>query len=76
MARDLSLGEIFVELSKKTKSAEKTAWLRQHAERRVFYLLQLALLPQVKWALPEGEPPFKRREGRNYSRTPLVLFVP
>jgi hypothetical protein len=62
-----TLGEVFQELPKKIKHADKIAWLRQHASPALFYVLTLAYRDDLKFALPEGAPPFKPWKGRPYS---------
>lgn len=63
-----TLGEVFAELPKKIKHADKVAYLRQHAGKPLFYVLSLAYRDDApKWLLPEGAPPFKPHKGRKYS---------
>jgi hypothetical protein len=62
-----SLVEIFEELPKKVKHADKTTWLREHASPTLFYVLQLAYRDGITWELPEGAPPFKPHKGRKGS---------
>jgi len=59
-----TLGEIFGELPKKIKNADKVEWLRQFPDRTTFYVLQIAFDPGIKWLLPEGTPPFTPFKGR------------
>jgi hypothetical protein len=63
MARK-TLDEIFTELPKKVKHADKVALLREYPEKPMFYLLSLAYRDDVKFQLPEGAPPFKPFVGR------------
>ena len=68
MAPRKTLGEVFAELPKKVKNADKIEWLRQHHSPAMFYLLTLAFRDDVpKFLLPEGAPPFKPWKGRKYS---------
>lgn len=59
-----TLGEMFTELPKRVKHADKVSLLREHAEKPLFYLLSLAFRDDVKFQLPEGAPPFKPFTGR------------
>jgi len=64
MAQPRMLGEIFTEFLKKPTKSDRIDWLHENAGRPLFYLLQLALLPQAKWALPPGIPPYKPFAGK------------
>ena len=63
MAPRLSLGELFVEVSKTIKHADKIELLHQYSALPLWYLLKLAY-NDVKWDIPEGKPPIKEWKGR------------
>tara|TARA_R110000868_G_scaffold9000_3_gene45573 strand:- start:5707 stop:6177 length:471 start_codon:yes stop_codon:yes gene_type:complete len=56
------LGEIIMEASKASSKADKVKILREHdyTNNSLRGILQLAYDNNIKWALPEGRPPFKK----------------
>jgi hypothetical protein len=51
--------EIFSEVDKATKKADKIAILHKHSSPAMKAILGYTYDPNVKWLLPEGTPPFK-----------------
>ncbi len=62
MARRM-LSEIFIEVEKKVKHADKAAVLQKYASPALFYVIRLAYDPTITWSLPEGVPPYKEHKG-------------
>lgn len=61
-----SLGEVFAEVRKKIKHADKIEVLRANAAKPVFYLLSLSYRDDVKFLLPEGSPPYEPFKGKKW----------
>jgi hypothetical protein len=55
----LGMAEILEMVSKQTTKEGKIAMLRKHESVPLKMVLRAALDPTIKWALPEGEPPYK-----------------
>lgn len=72
MLKNKSLGEVFERQSKLVKIADKIENLQQNNTPAMRYILQLAH-SDVKWVLPEGQPPFTPDPGA-YGLTPSNLF--
>jgi hypothetical protein len=51
--------EIFTEVEKATKKADKIAILQKHSSAQLKQVLGLTYDPRVEWQLPEGAPPYK-----------------
>lgn len=77
----LGLGEILENTSKLKSKKERAEYLRKHNSRSMQDLIQYALHPEIKWDLPEGNPPYKPteyldQENMLYSQLKkLSLFV-
>lgn len=77
----LSISEILDQCSRLTTTKAKVEYLRQNQSQPLFTVLQCALHPNVKWALPEGAPPYKPcdlpdQEARLYQEARrLYLFL-
>jgi len=77
----LSLSEILEKASKLSKNQEKIDFLRQHFSQPLGIVVKYALDPNIKFVLPEGEPPYKPndltgQETRLYSEArKLYLFL-
>ncbi len=74
--------EIFEEVGKATKKADKIAILHKNSSPAMKAILGYAYDPNVKWLLPEGAPPFKpAANGSDYETRlsyeikKLYLFV-
>lgn len=55
----LGISEILRKANDAPDDASRVAILLQHDSPTLRNMLELALDPRVKWALPEGNPPFK-----------------
>jgi hypothetical protein len=51
--------EIFAEVAKATKKADKIAILQKNSSAQLKQVLGLTYDPRVEWYLPEGTPPYK-----------------
>jgi hypothetical protein len=51
--------DIFTEVGKATKKADKIAILHKNSSAALKQILGLTYDPRVNWLLPEGEPPYK-----------------
>jgi hypothetical protein len=51
--------EIFTEVEKATKKADKIAILQKNSSAQLKQVLGLTYDPRVEWLLPEGTPPYK-----------------
>lgn len=77
----LSISEILKLVSKHKSTEAKVEELRKHANPTLTTILKYALDPTIKWALPEGAPPYKPNEfpdqhGVLYAETRrLYLFL-
>jgi len=77
----LGIAEILEKISKTEKKEEKLELLRKHDSSAIRTVLKYALDPEIKWALPEGTPPYKEcqyldQENMLYSEARrLYLFV-
>lgn len=77
----LGIAEILDKVSKVAKKEEKIEMLRKHDSSAIRTILKYALEPQIKWALPEGDPPYKPcpyldQENMLYSEARrLYLFI-
>jgi hypothetical protein len=77
----LGMAEILEMVSKQTTKEGKIEMLRKHESVPLKMVLRAALDPTIKWALPEGEPPYKPceyldQENMLYSETRrLYIFI-
>lgn len=77
----LSISEILKLASKNKSTDKKVEVLRQYASPTLTTVLKYALDPTIKWALPEGAPPYKPnvypdQHGVLYAETRrLYLFI-
>lgn len=77
----LGLGEILFKASQIKNTKEREDYLRQNDSRPLQDLIQYALHPEIKWDLPEGNPPYQPtsfldQENMLYSEIrKLRLFV-
>lgn len=77
----LGIAEILERVSKTTKKEEKIEILRKNDSSAIRTVLKYALDPEIKWALPEGDPPYKPcqfldQENMLYSEARrLYLFI-
>lgn len=55
----LGLGEILENASKLKSRKEKVEYLTKNDSRSLQDLIQYALHPEIKWDLPEGNPPYR-----------------
>jgi hypothetical protein len=51
--------DIFTEVGKATKKADKIAILHKNSSAALKQILGMTYDPRVNWLLPEGEPPYK-----------------
>lgn len=81
MPRKLAISQIIENASTLKTAQEKVAYLRQNDSSALRMVLQYAMDNRVKWALPEGVPPYKPnpnidQEGMLYSEARrLYLFI-
>ena len=81
MTRKFAISEILEQAAQKTSDADKINFLYQHQSEALKTVLQYALHPGIKWALPPGAPPYKPtdfldQEGMLYMEARrLYLFV-
>jgi len=77
----LGISEILIKASKLSKNQEKIDFLRQNYSQPLGTVIKYMLDPNVKFALPEGAPPYKKndltgQETRLYSEVrKLYLFL-
>ncbi len=55
----LSIAEILKKVSESKTKEEKLEIFRKHDSSAIRTILKFALDPNIKWALPEGDPPYK-----------------
>lgn len=55
----LGISEILKKVSESKTKDEKLEILRKNDSSAIRTILKYALDPEIKWALPEGEPPYK-----------------
>lgn len=81
MARKLPISVIIETAASFKKIEERVEFLRKHDSTALQTVLKYGLDPKIKWALPEGAPPYKKCEaldieGMLYSEARrLYLFV-
>ena len=81
MARKLPISTIIENAAALKKIEERAAYLQQHDSTALQTVLKFGLDSRIKWALPEGAPPYKPCEaldieGMLYSEARrLYLFV-
>ena len=77
----LGIAEILEQASKLTKKDEKIDFLRKNYSTALATVLKYALDPNIVWALPDGDPPYKKnpytdQETMLYSEARrLYLFI-
>ena len=77
----LGVAEILKKASEIPNDAARVDWLRSHDSQALRYILAGALNPNIKWLLPEGEPPYKPNDlvdqhHRLYTESrKLYLFI-
>ena len=77
----LGIAEILEKVSNEPKKEVKIEMLRKHDSSAIRTVLKYALDPEIKWALPEGDPPYKPcqfldQENMLYSEARrLYLFI-
>jgi hypothetical protein len=77
----LGIAEILEKVSNEPKRELKIEMLRKHDSSAMRTVLKYALDPEIKWALPEGTPPYKPcdyldQENMLYSEARrLYLFI-
>lgn len=57
-----SLSSILIETSKKRTKKEKIDYLRANTNGALNKIIQMTYDPDIKFALPEGDPPYKKSE--------------
>ena len=60
---DLLISEILDKVSKAKTKQNKIALLKEHDSQALRMVIKASFDPKIKWALPEGEVPFKRNEA-------------
>ena len=60
---DLLISEILDKVSKAKTKQNKVALLKQYNSPALRMVIKSSFDPKIKWALPEGEVPFKRNEA-------------
>jgi len=60
---DLLISEILDKVSKAKTKQNKVALLKQYSTPALRMVLKSSFDPKIKWALPEGEVPFKRNDA-------------
>ena len=60
---DLLISEILDKVSKAKTKQNKIALLKEHDSQALRRVIKASFDPKIKWALPEGEVPFKRNEA-------------
>jgi hypothetical protein len=60
---DLLISEILDKVSKAKTNQNKVALLKQYNSPALRMVIKSSFDPKIKWALPEGEVPFKRNEA-------------
>lgn len=55
----LSVAEILKKASEIPNESARADWLRRYDSQALRYVLSGALDPNIKWLLPEGDPPYK-----------------
>ena len=60
---DLLISEILDKVSKAKTKQNKVALLKQYSSPALKMVIKASFDPKIKWALPEGEVPFKRNEA-------------
>lgn len=77
----LSVAEILKKASEIPNESARVDWLQRYDSQALRYILAGALSPNIKWLLPEGEPPYKPndlvdQQHRLYTESrKLYLFV-
>lgn len=64
MARSRALGEIFTDVKRRIKNADKSSILKANAGYPLYYTLWLAFSDKVEWLGPESVPEYKAHRGR------------
>ena len=59
----LSFAEIFDKVSKIKSKKDKVAFLRQYQTDSLRMVIKSSFDPKIKWALPNGEVPYKQNEA-------------
>ncbi len=67
------LGEVFADSNKCNTREEAVAFLRTNKSPSLLMLFEAAFHPNVKWAIPDGPPPFKP-DPSPYGNNPSTLF--
>lgn len=67
--------EIFSEVGKATKKADKIAILHKNSSAQLKQILGMTYDPRVKWLLPEGEPPYKPMDKASDQESGLFAEV-
>jgi len=81
MTRKFAISEIIEQAAQKPSDADKISHLQQNQSEALKTVLQYALHPGIRWALPPGAPPYKPtdfldQEGMLYMEARrLYLFV-
>ena len=60
---DILISEILDKVSKAKTKQNKVALLKQYNSPALRMVIKASFDPKIKWALPEGEVPFKRNEA-------------
>ena len=60
---DLLISEILDKVSKAKTKQNKIALLKEHDSQALRMVIKASFDPKIKWALPDGEVPFKRNEA-------------
>jgi hypothetical protein len=60
---DLLISEILDKVSKAKTKQNKVALLKEHNSSALRMVIKSSFDPKIKWALPEGEVPFKRNDA-------------
>jgi hypothetical protein len=64
--------DIFTEVGKATKKADKIAILHKNSNAALKQILGMTYDPRVEWLLPEGEPPYKPMEKASDQESGLM----
>lgn len=59
---NLSISEVLKNASEIKSRQERIQYLQKNQSTPLLMILQYALDPNIKWILPEGEPPFKKND--------------
>ena len=60
---DILISEILDKVSKAKTKQNKVALLKEHNSSALRMVIKSSFDPKIKWALPEGEVPFKRNDA-------------